>query len=219
MAELPNLGKHCSIEFCKQLGMQAFGLPLYSIKLKMFINVLRHRHQQDHSCTELKNTPVRNAQTAHHVAEILASRQQTSTKKTLKSAKSRKMAAQLALMKLKGKAEGDKGIPEQERVFFSVALPRALKQTSRALFFSKVWSIGRTIDFIADRTGVPNPNNTGAAQKLRLFSGDTGELMPVEKSLSELLEAERDLYNGSFVIMESVSQEVTCLPDVEIYKS
>ena len=41
-------------------------------------------------------------------------------------------------MKLKGRADGDKGVPETERVFFSVALPLASKLTPKALFFSKV---------------------------------------------------------------------------------
>ena len=41
-------------------------------------------------------------------------------------------------MKLKGRAEGDKGVPDTERVFFSVALPLASKFTPKALFFSKV---------------------------------------------------------------------------------
>jgi hypothetical protein len=41
-------------------------------------------------------------------------------------------------MKLKGKASGDKGIPEMERVFFSVALPVTSKLDPKAVFISKV---------------------------------------------------------------------------------
>lgn len=69
---------------------------------------------------------------------ISANKEPKAEKKPLKSAKSRQTAARVALMKLKGRAEGNKGVPDTERVFFSVALPLASKLTPKALFFSKV---------------------------------------------------------------------------------
>lgn len=48
------------------------------------------------------------------------------------------MNAKIALMKLKGKAAGDKGIPQSERIYFSVCLPLDVKKPPCALFFSQV---------------------------------------------------------------------------------
>ena len=77
---------------------------------------------------------------------ISANKQPKGRGKNLKSAKSRQTAARVALMKLKGRAEGDKGVPDTERVFFSVALPLASKFTPKALFFSKVSLSGAFTD-------------------------------------------------------------------------
>ncbi|XP_070190926.1 AN1-type zinc finger protein 1-like isoform X2 [Littorina saxatilis] len=181
---------------------------------------LGHRHQHDHKCSELKTAPVPNAKTAEHVAQILGNKQTVAPKKPLRSVKSRQTAARVTLMKLKGQAGGDKGIPDTERVYFSIALPLASKLTPKALFFSKKWSVGRVVDYIADAAGLHNPNNTGAAKKLRLFVGDSGQLLPVDRSLEDVMTSDDfGVYNGSSVILDTVSDDVNVLPDLDKYHS
>ncbi|XP_076449454.1 AN1-type zinc finger protein 1-like [Babylonia areolata] len=180
---------------------------------------LSHRHQQDHQCTELKTSAVPNEQTAQHVANILAGRQPPAARKPLKSLKARQTAARVALMKLKGKAAGDKGIPDTERIYFTVALPLASKLPPRALFFSKRWTVGRVIDSIADSAGLHNPNNTGAAQKLRLFAGDSGDLMAVESRMEEVMTDATGVFSGSSLILELVAADTVCLPQPENYRT
>ena len=56
--------------------------------------------------------------------------------------KSSSTMAKVALMKLKMHAVGDKGIPDSERVYFSVQLPQSVSSSSAvAMFFSKVSKI------------------------------------------------------------------------------
>ena len=52
--------------------------------------------------------------------------------------KSKQTAAKVALMKMKQKAIGDKGIPEVDKLYFNVTLPDSSAQVSMPLFFSKV---------------------------------------------------------------------------------
>ena len=52
--------------------------------------------------------------------------------------KSVQLAAKIKLMKMKGVAVGDKGIPQSERVFFNIVLPKSSNKKPEAMFFSKV---------------------------------------------------------------------------------
>lgn len=55
--------------------------------------------------------------------------------------KSKMTAAKVALMKIKMKAVGDKGIPEIERIYLQVRLPPGGKDTEKPMYFSKVRKI------------------------------------------------------------------------------
>lgn len=180
---------------------------------------LSHRLQQDHNCKHLVERSVPNAKTAQHVAGILANKAPRQARKPLKSLKSRQTAARVALMKLKSKAEGDKSIPEPDRVFFSMALPRVFRLAPKPIFVSKAWVIGRVIDYLAHCTGINNPNNTAAENKLRLFSGDNGAILPVDRKIEEIMTDEFAVFNGSPLILELVDQNVNELPNLQEYQT
>ncbi|KAL8601079.1 hypothetical protein ACOMHN_040780 [Nucella lapillus] len=206
-------GFSCSVKDCSQRELTPIACEHCHLSF-----CLSHRHQQDHQCSELKSAPVPNAQTAQHVADILANKPAPAAKKPLKSLKSRQTAARVALMKLKGKAAGDKGLPDTERIYFTVALPLASNLPPKALFFSKKWTVGRVIDSIADSAGLHNPNNTGAAMKLRLFAGDSGDQLAVERSMEEVMDDATGVFSGSCLLLESVDPDLTCLPQLENFK-
>jgi hypothetical protein len=54
-------------------------------------------------------------------------------------------------------------------------------------------------------------------QKLRLFAGDSGMLLPLDKKMEEVMTAEFAVYSGSPLILELVEQTVTELSNALDY--
>lgn len=52
-------------------------------------------------------------------------------------------------MKLKQKSCGEGSLPQEERLYLMVLLPKTGKTTSQPVFVSHHWSIGRAVDAIA----------------------------------------------------------------------
>lgn len=116
------------------------------------------------------------------------------------------MASKLQLMKIKNKATGLKGIPTTNRVYFNIGFgPSQKSEKIVPVFVSKTWSLGRTIDAIADECKLQNNNNKGVEKKLRLFKEDSrlvsGDL---SIALSSLL-ADKVIVDGEDLIIEYVS--------------
>nr|XP_054764908.1 AN1-type zinc finger protein 1-like [Lytechinus pictus] len=86
-----------------------------------------------------------------------------------KGAKSVKMAAKVALMKMKMHALGDSSIPQKERLFFQVYLPKGHSEKQKPMFFSKMWSIGKMVDRIAALLELKNENNIATAKVSCIF--------------------------------------------------
>ncbi|KAM9551060.1 AN1-type zinc finger protein 1-like isoform 1-T1 [Salvelinus alpinus] len=63
-------------------------------------------------------------------------------------------------MKLKRPAEGDKGLPQTERTYFNVLLPKEGKDSSLPMFFCSKWSVGKLVDYAASLASLKNNNNT-----------------------------------------------------------
>ncbi|GFN93040.1 An1-type Zinc finger protein 1-like [Plakobranchus ocellatus] len=191
----PIVCHHCNLNFC-----------------------LSHRTQEDHNCEKLPGRARELTKTAEHVEKILAQKE-FKPKATPTNPKAIQMAAKIALMKLKTKATGDVGIPQAERVYFNILLPIESKKPPIPLFVSKMWSIGRLIDFVADKASITNRNNTGAVKKLAMFHGDTGIRLPPDSSINGLLEDSAVmLLNGSTVILECVHDSVDVLDNIKLYK-
>ena len=120
----------------------------------------------------------------------------------------------MTLMKLKMGAIGDKHAPEADRVYFRVFLPMGSMDKSKALFFSKTWTVGRVIDKCATLLGIQNDNNLSAAKKLKLFNFDDGCVLPTDVALENLIQGEQSkLNNGCTVILEYVADGTATLGD------
>ncbi|XP_070575815.1 AN1-type zinc finger protein 1-like [Ptychodera flava] len=267
MAEL-DVGKHCSVNTCKQLdflpftcngcsrifclehhslgshsctqenmvnckpsveGPKSYSCSLESCSSKELMPVicehcqqqfcLNHRHQQDHSCAKYEAPTQKMTKTAEHVKQITeAKKLQGSTKKGGRGVKSKKTAAKVALMKMKMHAIGDKGLPQNERIYLEVLLPLEHKRKSQHMFFSKYWTVGKTVDKIAELADLPNNNNVATAKKLRLFDEENGIIFPLEPSLESLLECDEVvLISGGRIIIEYVDDSCKHLPNPELY--
>ncbi|XP_059147738.1 AN1-type zinc finger protein 1-like [Physella acuta] len=190
----PIICHHCELSFC-----------------------LGHRLQEDHSCIKLPEKAPEVTKTTQHVQQILAQRNIQPRSKSL-NPKALQMAAKVALMKMKEKAVGDQGL--SERVYFRIILPLESKKLPLHLFFSKVWSVGRVVDYSADKASVTNNNNTSAEKKLCLFHADTGARLPADKKLSELMEDQSTfILNGSTLVLEYTTDATDFLDHLDLYKT
>lgn len=97
-------------------------------------------------------------------------------------------------MKLKQKATGEKSVSTADRMYFAVKRPLDMapkilqsvpkdisnikydfSDTSvKAVYVSKNWSIGRSIDSIAEICGIKNENHLPKSAKLKLFRESDG---------------------------------------------
>uniref|UniRef100_UPI003AAAB2B4 AN1-type zinc finger protein 1-like n=1 Tax=Centroberyx gerrardi TaxID=166262 RepID=UPI003AAAB2B4 len=81
-----------------------------------------------------------------------------------RGAKNSATAARVALMKLKLHAAGDKGLPQRERTYFQVHLPKESKDSSQPLFFCSKWSLGKVVNYAASLASLKNNNNVLTAK-------------------------------------------------------
>nr|XP_020503215.1 AN1-type zinc finger protein 1-like [Labrus bergylta] len=191
---LPVICPHCEKHFC-----------------------LAHRHQDDHKCEKLEVQKPRMAATKELVQKIVESKD-GSKKKGRKGAKNSATAAKVALMKLKLHAAGDKGLPQTERTYFQVYLPKESTASSQPMFFCSKWSVGKVVDYAASLANLKNNNNVLTAKKLRLCHPQTGEALRMDDTLLLLLaHPDAPLYNGGNVILEYLDNDRTGLGDVSDY--
>uniref|UniRef100_A0A8C3TUB5 ZFAND1-like ubiquitin-like domain-containing protein n=1 Tax=Catharus ustulatus TaxID=91951 RepID=A0A8C3TUB5_CATUS len=140
--------------------------------------------------------------------------------KKRKGAKNSETAAKVALMKLKMHACGDKSLPQTERIYFQVFLPKGSKEKSKPMFFCSKWSIGKVVDFAASLASLKNDNNKSTSQKLRLCHTASGEALPFEHTLETWLsDKDYPLYNGGNIILEYLDNDVLVIEDTESYFS
>nr|XP_042126724.1 AN1-type zinc finger protein 1 isoform X1 [Peromyscus maniculatus bairdii] len=159
------------------------------------------------------------AATQKLVKDIIETKAEVAVSKGRKGAKTSGTAAKVALMKLKMHADGEKSLPQTERIYFQVYLPKGSKEKSRAMFFCQRWSIGKVVDFAASLASLRNENNKSTAkQKLRLCHVPSGEALPLDHTLETWITREDNpLYNGGNVILEYLNDEEQTLKNVDSY--
>ncbi|XP_016333243.1 AN1-type zinc finger protein 1-like [Sinocyclocheilus anshuiensis] len=196
-------------------------LNIFEILLILkFSSGLRHRHQDDHKCEKLETPKPRMAATQELVQKIVESKKNAPPSKGRKGAKNAATAAKVALMKFKMHASGDKGLPQTERTYFQVFLPKEAKDPSLPMFFCSKWSVGKVVDFAASQASLKNNNNVLTAKKLRLCHPETGEAFKMDASLQSLLShTDCPLHNGDNVILEYLDNKSSGLDDVTDYIS
>ncbi|XP_008546084.1 AN1-type zinc finger protein 1 [Microplitis demolitor] len=270
--ELPQVGKQCSIEFCKQNDFLIITCAHCSA---LFCK--NHHHISSHHCPKYKDniveklddsvnsTASKNYICAHKLCnstsiiemicpeckkhfcvnhrhhgcfektdeeisdelkvwqnakdQFLAAKSVVDTEITENSKKSKNsaLAKKVQLMKLKGRATGSKEIPSNHRKYFLIYPPlKASKKESRALFISDSWTIGKSIDSIADIMGINNTNNTSNLIKLKLFNYLNGNIITdkMDALISTLLD-DSHLTDGQSLILEYSKEDTV---DCTLYK-
>ncbi|XP_034026475.1 AN1-type zinc finger protein 1 isoform X2 [Thalassophryne amazonica] len=214
-------------EFCTSGGSTSYPCSFPDCKGKELLPVicpqcgkhfcLAHRYHEDHKCEKFENPKPRMSATKELVQKIMESKE-GSKNKGRRGAKNSATAAKVALMKLKMHAAGDKGLPQTERTYLQVYLPKESKSSSQPMFFCSKWSVGKVVDYAASQAGLKNNNNVLTAKKLRLCHPQMGEAMQMDATLLSLLaHPETPLYNGGNVILEYLDNESTGLKDVSEY--
>ena len=126
------------------------------------------------------------------------------------------MAAKVQLMKLKMKAQGQKSIPTEDRIYFGI---KSQKKEMKPVFVSKKWSLGKVVDSSANLIGLENKNNVANAAKLKLFKNIDGTLVSEELDvLIEDLIAQDVIFNGDLLIFEYIDDCNTTEIDPSKYK-
>ncbi|XP_076352999.1 AN1-type zinc finger protein 1-like isoform X3 [Tachypleus tridentatus] len=152
---------------------------------------LHHRHQVDHSCVKIVSPEEPMKKTTELVRNILESKHAQPQKKALQGRKSASTAAKVQLMKLKMKAVGDNSLPQTERIYFQVFLPKRHTNKEKAFYFSK-W--------------------------LKLFSTSDGRCFSMADTLSSLLENDV-LCSGNSIILEYVAPGTEFLESFSSYQA
>ncbi|CAL8399605.1 unnamed protein product [Arctogadus glacialis] len=178
---------------------------------------LPHRHQDDHCCEKLVAPRPKMAATKELVQKIVESKT-PGPPKGRRGAKSSATAAKVALMKLKLHATGDKGLPQVERTYLQVYLPKESSPPSQPMFFCSKWSVGKVVDYAASLAGLKNDNNVLTAKKLRLCHPETGEALRMDETLLSLLShPDAPLHNGGNAVLEYLDPHLTTLDQVASY--
>lgn len=203
----------CSMPSCKREEQVEVMCPLCSNHF-----CLAHRLEKDHDCTGLtvaEKDRITKQRQREQINELLGTLESKAavdqkSKPTAKSQPSKRNASvanKLNLMKLKMKASGDKGIPEAERVYLFVHLPKKSNNAEpQPLFFSQEWSVGRVIDLVASKFQLMNNNNLTNAAKLLLYDQQSKSDYETSVSLSSLMNDSCTLMNGQTVMLEYADQ-------------
>ncbi|XP_063993500.1 AN1-type zinc finger protein 1-like [Diachasmimorpha longicaudata] len=190
----------CSQEECKSTS----AVEMNCVECKKHF-CLAHRH---HGCLEMSQDEIakrlrewekpkedfRSAKSA--VDAVIA--------ENLKKSKKIEMANKVQLMRLKGKAVGSQNIPTVDRRYLQVYFPLITCKTAPAAVFVNVqWTLGKTIDSIAEILKIRNSNNLADSVKLKLFHHRTGDVLGerMDTALSDLF-TKGQLVDGQSVIFE-----------------
>lgn len=174
---------------------------------------LQHRHPPDHACEGLLRETALEESRAYQKQKEIESAIQDVSKKQLPTSnptpskpqgrKSNETAMKVKLMKMKLKAVGPPGIPDSEKLFFTVNLPkRHTKKAEIVVYLNKVWSVGKAIDWLTSMEQITNKNNIPSAEQIRLFW--QSDVLPLSTTLEELLVTRRGLVSGETLQLEFI---------------
>lgn len=171
MCSVPECGKVGIVEvFCDNCGR---------------VFCLSHRHTTDHNCSSQEakqhskdyTKPQRGIKTTPSI--------QTEGKR--KGGKYTSLSAKVALMRLKQRAEGLSSIPDTEKAYFEIILPKEYGEASKPVFVSKVWTIGKVVDYLSQKYKLRNNNDKPNAKKLCLHSLDGMDII-MRQTVESLME-------------------------------
>ncbi|XP_074599267.1 AN1-type zinc finger protein 1-like [Brevipalpus obovatus] len=185
--------EHVKCAFCNEVVLNRLEMVTCDICEKGFC--LAHRLPEVHCCVK------RTAIEKKSVPQINLPKSRPSVApKGSKGAKNDALAKKVALMKLKSSAIGQASVPQSERRYFNLVLP---DEQTKPIFLCSQWSVGKCVDFLADKFKVTNNNNRANMPKLMLYNQD--DLQLDFDTQIDKLEQEKVIDNGQNLIMKYVN--------------
>lgn len=189
--ETPEKQVHEKCNFCSQVVKNRLEMIKCDHCQSNFC--LSHRHPEGHKClsitTETKKTPsafqLITSATSSSSSSSTTIKSSSLTPKGPKGAKNDSLAKKVALMKLKQSAIGLQSIPQTERLYFNLNLGN--QTPCKPIYLSSFWSIGKSIDFIAEKLNLTNNNNKPDQPKL-IITTEIEQTLPFDLTLAQLVE-------------------------------
>ncbi|XJO78682.1 hypothetical protein BDV3_003087 [Batrachochytrium dendrobatidis] len=193
----------CSFDGCSTAELWGVVCPSCTNKF-----CLAHRHKSSHNCpsiaqsaaTKLEEQARIKAFVSQTLSKMPASNCTTPNTLNQPKANSKKLNPAVSLIKLKMHATGDTKILPENRVYllcYSTEL-----RTSMGVFYHSNTVIGRLLDLVASKANVKNTNNIASSgPPLGLFHGKTGNRLPNDKSLQDLLKS-KVLSQGQCIVLD-----------------
>ncbi|ORX84004.1 hypothetical protein K493DRAFT_88108 [Basidiobolus meristosporus CBS 931.73] len=199
---LPSIKKKCQLDSCGQ-AETIVSLCLYCSG----VYCLKHRHAADHQCVSSEQTAIKAQEKRKTIQDLISKniKKPTTTSSAHVPAKPRKKSPVVELMRMKGKAKGDNGLPQAQRFYLKCFLPIESKSPPVIMFFDKSWSLGRVLDKVTSVGKVINMNNRtqDPTQKLHIFLQRSGEKLPITETLEQL---EGQIFNGDTLVIEKTAE-------------
>lgn len=182
---------HLKCNYCKSTN---FRLEMTTCELCLSINCLQHRHPEAHDCLKLKREA---EQLTRSIMKAYPA------PKGIKGAKNEALAKKVNLMKLKQTAIGLSSLPYEERYYMEVEFVNT--GVIKKVFVSHYWTVGKCIDFLADKFRIINENNKPNCSKL-ILSLDTDHHFPFNVTFKELLDQNK-ISNGDKFLFRYLSNK------------
>lgn len=161
-----------------------------------------HRTAELHTCPQL----VKQVNPALKINPTTTPTYKVPKKIKYKSKKQEKLAAKVALMKLKQSAVGGKSVPSNKKLYLLVHTPH--NGNNLPICLSHDWTVGRALDHLADASNLKNTNHVTGDGRLGIFSASDGSLLPMSEVLNDLIGREI-IYNGSTVVLARHNDETS----------
>uniref|UniRef100_A0A1B6D899 AN1-type domain-containing protein n=1 Tax=Clastoptera arizonana TaxID=38151 RepID=A0A1B6D899_9HEMI len=116
-------------------------------------------------------------------------------------AKNNKFALSLRLMRMKQIACGENSVPVLDRVYFMVYYN---SNDSKAVFASKSWTVGRCVDFFANKFHLTNNNNKRNGDKLMLLKKEDDATFPMDEVIGDIINSGK-IQNGEELLLKRVN--------------
>jgi len=162
---------------CSFLGCDGGELVKITCRFCKKNHCLKHRAPLDHGCEQenKKNEKKKEPKTQEKENKTLQSRQK----------KDRLIHQRIFSNSKREPLDAPKGT--ERSILLSFHFPLFCKKQGMHMMINTDWTVGRLIDYVAEKAGVRNNNNKPGAEKLNLFIVKTKHPLETSKSLTELL--------------------------------
>jgi hypothetical protein len=159
------------------------------------------QHRGSHNCSAPSRMEEEKIQKKEEIKQFVHDKlKRSTTSQSSGPTKKKALSPQVELMLLKSTAKGD-SIPEDAKVYFRLWMDKKeFAAGQMPLYLHKDWTVGKAIDWIAQRAKLNNVNNSGdVSRRLNLYAS-SGKQLSTSNTMKSLLET-GDLTNGGGLLL------------------